>query len=917
MNFKSILFATSALGLAYTAPALAQNAAADDAENAKDIVVTGTLIRGIAPGGSQSIGVDQEKITAIGAANTSDLVAAIPQAGSFNQYVGIRGSNNFSLAVNRPILRTLGFTSSSTASTLLLVDGHRLPGMGIVQSSADVDAIPSGAIERIEVVTDGGSSTYGSDAVGGVMNFITRKRFDGFEVKGSYGFGDDIQFANAGITAGKAWDGGSAYLSYDFSHHDELFGRDRTWSRSLNWPLSQAAGTDIGSSTNCAPGNILFGNTGARFGLPSLSAASVNRCDNTELATFYPRETKHSVMGSLLIDKGGAWSFSLKGYYVHRRNVSDAGPLTADLSVPSTIPGTANPNPNYIPVAGQPGAPCALGPLNLLCQTFQVSFGPLLGNSFPQVGTMESYGFTPSVKVDVGSNWQVNAFFNYGRGKASFNGQVFNARTLPTAALTAAFNPANLGAPGNAAAIATALDQYAFGRAIHDLTNARVVADGPLMKMPGGDLRVALGAEFMQEKYSGFTTRGATAAAIASTPDFKVKRDVWSVFGEVNLPIIGEDNRGGIHGLSLTASGRYDHYSDFGNTFNPKVGINFEPVEWLRLRGNWGKAFQAPGVSDLAQILIGDTVNALPLTLRPFTDPATAVPTAGHNGFLLTIGGALPGLQPQKATTWSLGFDVKPTGSGFAAGMTYYNVNFKGAITIAPINLPTFYRNFANNVVLFTAGDAAMAAFYNQITANVPNGGSTSAAALGGIAQVGGSFANVYAVMDGRTTNQSVVKTDGLDFYLRYTHPTGFGDIYADIAGNYILTLLNGGPTGVLSANGIDPNHKFSMATTIGAHIGDLQAQVTWMTNDGFNIGPTAANLQQSRVKGFNLFNLFFKYDVPGESAIAKDLSFTLNIDNVFNSDPPLIRGLSNSMFGAGNGFTLGRVVKIGLSKKF
>ena len=185
MNFKTILFATSTLGLAYAAPAFAQNAAKadDDADKAGEIIVTGTLIRGIAPGGSQSIGVSQEKITSIGAANTSDLVASIPQTGTFLTFVGVRGTSNYSLAVNRPNLRNLGFQASSTASTLLLLDGHRMPGMGILQSSPDLDAIASGAVERVEIVTDGGSSTYGSDAVGGVINFITRKSFDGVEAR--------------------------------------------------------------------------------------------------------------------------------------------------------------------------------------------------------------------------------------------------------------------------------------------------------------------------------------------------------------------------------------------------------------------------------------------------------------------------------------------------------------------------------------------------------------------------------------------------------------------------------------------------------------------------------------------------------------------------------------------------------------
>src|SRR5688500_16102966 len=97
--------------LAISAPALAQDAPPESETEGDNIVVTGTLIRGTAPGGSQQIGVDEEKIESIGAANTSDLIAAIPQTGNFMGFVGVRGSSNFSLAVNRPILRYLGAQS--------------------------------------------------------------------------------------------------------------------------------------------------------------------------------------------------------------------------------------------------------------------------------------------------------------------------------------------------------------------------------------------------------------------------------------------------------------------------------------------------------------------------------------------------------------------------------------------------------------------------------------------------------------------------------------------------------------------------------------------------------------------------------------------------------------------------------------
>ncbi len=896
LSIRSLAFASvsaiASIGVAAIAgPALAQEG--DDGAKAEDIVVTGTLIRGIAPGGSQTIGVSLEKIEAVGAANTSDLLASVPAAGNFLSYVGVRGSSNFSLAVNRPSLRYLGSNGSSTASTLLLLDGHRMPGMGIVQTSPDLDAIAAGAIERVEIVTDGGSSTYGSDAVGGVINFITRKNFDGLEVKGGYGLGEDYQQANAAITAGKAWDGGSAWISYDYSWHTALFGEDRGWWQNLDWPLTAAAGSPVGADTNCATGNLVFGTR--IYALPGKTLGNGNRCDNSELATFYPRETKHSALASISIDNGGAVSFQVKAFYVKRRSTSDAGPLTGTVSVPAN-------SPFYIPVTGETGA-----------ESYRFNFSPVWGNSTPLVTRMEAFGITPSVKVDVGSNWQLNAMFNYGRGKASFEGAVNpNPNLVPINSGIAAgtFNPFNLGAAGNAAALVTARDLLQYARAINEITNARVVADGSLFTLPGGDVRVALGAEYMHEKWSGVTTRGATAATVAALTDTVVTRNIKSVFGEINVPVIGDGNRGFLHSVTVTASARYDDYSDFGGTFNPKIGLNIEPVDWLKLRGNWGKAFQAPGLYDIAQIGV-PSINALSTSVRRFFDPATPVPAANHNQFILTVGGTLPGLKPQKANTWSLGFDIKPVGSSFAAGLTYYNIDFKDRIGNAPIQEPTFYALYANKAVLYPAGNAALSNYWNTLTAGAPPLAVATALATFG------NFDNVYSVLDGRTTNLGRVKTSGLDFYVRYTHPTSFGDVYGDVSGNYVLTYSNGGTTGTLNTNALDPNNGFRVNTTLGSNIGNLRAQVSWAHTGGFRVLPSTANLQQVYAKGMDVFNLFFQYKVPGESAILKDLEFSLNIDNVFNVDPPLFRGLSNSLQGAGNGFTLGRVVKFGVSKKF
>lgn len=882
---NAMLVGVSAVAIA--APAFAQDASETDNTN-DEIIVTGTLIRGIAPGGSQAIDVNQDMIQATGAVNTSDLIAAIPQAGSFMAQLAVRSAFNISLTVNRPTLRYLGNTSSSTNSTLMLVDGHRLPGMGIQQSSPDLDAIAPSAIERVEIVTDGGSSTYGSDAVGGVMNFITRKRFDGVEVKGSYGFADDYNVYNASVIAGHTWGGLSAYVTYDYTKRDALLGLDREWSQSRDWV------NDVGADSGCAVANVRATVAGVTttYALPGLTPGLGNRCDNSEFASLYSPEVKHTAFASLVYDQGGPISGSVKAYYVNRDNDSVGGPLVANgITVPST-------SPFFIPL---PGAPTT--------ESFLFNFSPVFGNSVRANTSLESYGITPSVKWDIGGGWQANALYNFGVGKAGFIGDLINLAPISAAAAAGTFNPADLNAATNAATLAVAKDWFLYGRGKHDLHNARMVLDGPLFALPGGDVRAAVGVEYMYEKIQQSFTRGATAAQIATLTDRVASRNVKSVFGEVNLPLLGEGS--GIHSLSVTASGRYDDYSDFGSTFNPKIGVNFAPVEWVRLRGNWGKAFQAPGISTIAEGA-APSFSALTIATRPYVTPTVPVGAKTH---ILTLGGTKLPLQPQKATTWSLGLDIRrPELAGLAAGMTYYNIDFDGAISIVPIFQPTlFYPQFPNNYATYNQGADALQAYFDKLAAE----GATNASNI--LSQLpNGDLSAVYAIMDSRTQNLARVKTSGLDFYVRARQETGFGDVFADISGSYILTYKQQSNQAALlvSTLGTDTT-KLRLTTTVGTNVGDLRAQVSWYHSQGYNIAPTVLNLQQDHVASFNLFNLFFQYTVPGESAIAKDLVLSLNIDNVLDESPPLFRGFGNGQFGTANGFTLGRFVRLGVTKRF
>ena len=236
---KFALLGVSMISLASPALAQTQPAAADDEAKKDEIVVTGTLIRGTQATGSQTITVSAKAITEIASSSTNDLLTSIPQIGSFNSRPegDPRGLTAVSTIV-RPNLRDFPSTNATSgALTLIIVDGLRITPVGSNASSPDVDIIPAAVLAGIDIVTDGGSSLYGADAVSGVMNFRTMRKFDGIKLDGNFGFGDTIKgyrVWDGSITAGHSWDTGNAYVSVSHSQRDSIIGSQDRKSTRLN-----------------------------------------------------------------------------------------------------------------------------------------------------------------------------------------------------------------------------------------------------------------------------------------------------------------------------------------------------------------------------------------------------------------------------------------------------------------------------------------------------------------------------------------------------------------------------------------------------------------------------------------------------------------------------------------------------------
>lgn len=862
----------------------------------EEIIVTGTLLRGAAPVGSNLITVGPEKIVSSGATTSNELLATIPQVSNLFNTVP---SSRLSVAANqvqvvRPNLRNLSPETSSSASTLVLFDGHRIAGVGVTQQAIDPDLIPAGAIERVEVVTDGGSATYGADAVGGVINFVTRKRFDGLKVDARYGFANDYYQVDGSLIAGKDWGSGSLFVSYTYQHNDSIFGRDRDFIKQINW------NNQVPIGLSCDPGNVQVrtGAANANFALPGLVANSLSSCDPSDDNSFIPRSTRHGAIAGLHQELSDWLTVDLRAFYGERTSTSFS-PYRGSVTVQGPNNGRAA-QAFYQPVVGSPAAN----------QTIFFTFAPVLGqNSAQSSSAFQEWGVNAEFKARLNHNWELRTLLSYSSSNSEFHIDGFNNTLLSAAGASSnsqtAVNFYNPAATPNIDLIRQIANSENAGQGRDSLLNLRTILDGTLLDLPGGDVKLAVGYEYIDDQFQQrVAPPNAVRGAIRSVGYLPYDRRAHSAFGELQVPIVGEGNRmSGIHSLVVNGSVRYDHFSDFGSTTNPKIGINYKPVQWVGLRGTYSTSFNAPSPVDQ----LGASRNTITFfPINAFVRPGEIPLVVGT----VALQGSRPDLTPQTAKTYSFGMDLDPPFlSGFHASVNYYHVTFKNLLT-QPNSTPVIFTNYPDNVQTNPAGVSAEQLQAFALLA--PNGPSV-------INPLIAANRGVYEIVDFRVGNFGSLKVEGLDFVANYQKATGFGGVDAGLSGNYQLnrtgqTGPGQAPTNLLAPGNI--NSRLQLQATVGANIGNFRAQAVLNHSSGYKV-VRASNLPQDRIGDFNTVNLFFKYDVPSGSLLFKDLSLTLNVNNVFDQDPPINKLNDGRVAGYGNGFTLGRLIQMGISKKF
>ncbi|CAN7535304.1 TonB-dependent receptor [Phenylobacterium sp. LjRoot219] len=889
--------------------ALAQAAAPTTGASAQtldEVVVTGTLIRGIAPAGSNVIGLGAQTVETVGGNSTNQILNSLPQVGNYFNALpvgvsAVSGSNG-SNPISRPNLRNLpAANTSGGAQTLVLLDGHRVVGAGTQQVAVDPDIIAPGVIERVEAMTDGGSAVYGSDALGGVLNFITRRRFDGLQLNSRVGFADNYStFAINGM-AGKDWGSGSGYLAYGYKENDAIFGADRDYVKRIDW------NTGVPTGRNCATPTASIGAQTFLVSGSSLVAGGPATCDLSQDSAIYPKIRQHNVFGRVTQDLSETLVFDMTALYANRVVTGNGGTLGAVGSTTGTV-NIGPTNPRYISTGGATAT---------ATQTVRFNYGPVAGfRSNTQRTELETWNVAPALSWDFAPDWQARGLVNYGESEISYRNNVLDPAAQSAALAAGRLNPYDIAA-SDPAALQAILGGLERGNGKNEFVQARAIVDGPVAHLPGGDIHVAFGAEYQETKFK----RRQTNAALVLSPFASYTQDVQSLFGEVQVPLVGVDNAiTGVQELTLQVSGRYDKYNDFGDTFNPKVGVTFKPVDWVSFRGNWGKSFNAPSPADQLGPLTA-TANLVPgAFLAP--PPGQSFAT-GETGVYLG-GGSVSGLEPQTAKNWSIGADITPPiVEGLKISASYYAIDLKGTIgrPVSGTSLTSFYNNFPGLWTYRPTGQQVAAVLANmQNPANVGFTLLNPTATTQALVSSGGSGAQpVGVILDTLVRNLGQTDLSGIDFQVSYAREVGFGSIDASVAGNYRLTEKTKiSPVAPATNQLATENSKLMLQTTLGATAGNLRSQVTWNHTSGYRRGDagTPGAFGQDRVKAFNAVNLFFKYDVNG-SGLYSDLAFTLNVDNVFDEDPPLYKNSGQPGYDPSHTFTLGRYVQFGIEKKF
>lgn len=767
----------STLVVASVAHAQAQPAA----QKVEKIEITGSNIKRIDSEGPLPVVVlKREDIQNSGKTTVNELLSTLTvvSGGSFSEASG--AGNTFAPGTAAVSLRGLGANT-----TLVLLNGRRIAGYGFAQNLnenfVDLNAIPVTAIERIEVLKDGASAIYGSDAIAGVINVILRKDFQGVEVAASIG---DSKDGGAGETRASLAAGFgdlsknrfNAMVTLDYYKRDKLNSQERDFSRSADQRARGGArGIDFRSPTG-NPG-YWFGGAGnvntAFINCPAnqvVSAASLGVGGGGTVCAYdfaadndlLPETERAGIFGAATFRISDNWTAFAEAMFNKNETSTSAAPTPASFSA-----------------AGHPDRPAG--------STF-TSVAHRFLEAGPRLNTLESEstravlgvkGFVAGFDVEAAANFgrseTVNTGFNYIIQEAATQAL---AGTLPgfVGVRYSVLNPA-----GNPAGMNRAITISPVRTGVSKVEGADIKASRELFGMAGGSAAIAFGYEYRKE-------------SVADTPDFRVAlinparvtvagsggtavqggRNLNSMYAELALPFL--------KGFESQVAIRTDRYSDFGTATTPKVSLSWRPNQSFLARAGYAEGFRAPS---LAELFLGESTSFPSVTDIPrcadyraslgASDPRSlaacgSATAAGATAQVRSIFLGNTALKPEESKSFSLGFVLEPTRS-MSIAVDYYNIDH------------------SNRILSPTAGFilANEALFPGAVTRGTRTADDIAANAR---AALRGTSGDLVPGITRTFFNASQQKTDGVDLDLRNTFSLGdMGKLEVVNAYTYTISL--------------------------------------------------------------------------------------------------------------------------------
>lgn len=875
--------------------ARSQQDSAEDRLEVEEIVVTGTNTRRPAVDALVPVQVvDRQEIIRVGAAQFSDLLRTIPSntgTALYNEGGRLGGTAQFDL-------RGLGFSS-----TLVLLNGRRAGVAPLSDRTGadflDINQFPLAMVRRIDVLKDGSSAIYGSEAVAGVVNIITRRGFEGFELSAEYqNATNEVYALNLAAGAGNDRATFNVYATYyhqsgnvrsDFDWLIKRIGGNGTPGRSQLLSVNGYPGTYSLATFNAARQPVaVFGAptspdpnceaAGGVFAIADSGVVNRSTCrfDFTDQIAVIPAARRLQGFVEFTYDLTDRLSFYNETNAAKNLNLSDEQPSSF---ANGSVAGSGN---IFVPAShpfnffvADPSRP------NGIRYVDPSQFNPAVNVAVPLVANLRPEGTVfegrvrqqntyvralNGLRLQAPHDWVATASHQYAYARFDEQRPVsFNADAINRLVLEGRYNPfatsvvsPGLVSPKDGSSVAAnnqaVIDQLFYTSKVLRQTDQHVVdvnATGPLLRLPSGDIALAVGGQYRELKLravpDSLAAAGRADRPVTEAPVFG-KQEVKSAFAELVIPY-GDR-------AQLQLAVRHDDYAGaVGASTDPKIAGRVKLLDGLAVRGSWGTSFQAPTLTQTSTSAAREIINdPVVVTAQGLACSSASV----GRGTLVTTNGE--DLKPQKSENLTAGIDVTPT-RGLRFTVDYWRYDYENLIAAG------------QNGQAIVSGQCVNGQF--RPDPRVQRDGT------GQLFGVTTSYVNVGKVV-----------TDGLDISATYTIPTKkLGSFFLRADATYVRNF------DVTGGNGIKSDRVGSRNfTTNFAPIPEWRASgaATWEMGDHrFSVGVQYTdgykNDQSNNAPIDSFTTVDLQYALRLNALLGSATTLAIGANNVFDSKPPAL----------------------------